>query len=303
MVMAAKKVGLCTIKLKRISFNKKKVIIYAFMITLVMFTMLPLEYMVVSAFKPLDEIYIFPPRFYVSNPTLRNFATLFKSFGSLSVPFTRFIFNSLVTSVFSVVLTVVVCSMGAYALSKLKIKHKGLIFNIIISALMFGTHVTQIPTYLIVKNLGMINTYFSLIIPKIAVAYNFFLVKQFMDQMPDSLLEAARIDGAGEFRIFWKLVMPILKPAWSTVVVFSFVLNWNDYFSPLIFINKQVMKTLPLALQLIAEHGVSGVEQMNIARAGAIAAAVLLTTLPTIIIFVIMQKKVIQTMAHSGIKA
>lgn len=296
-----KKAGSGYTNAKRIRFNKKKVLTYSFMLVLVMFTMLPMEYMIVSAFKPMDEIYIFPPKFYVMNPTLRNFSTLFMSLGSLSVPFTRFIFNSLVTSVLSVVFTVVVCSMGAYALSKLKIKHSTLIFNIIIAALMFGTHVTQIPTYIIVKNLGMINTYFSLIIPKIAIAYNFFLIKQFMDQMPNSLLEAARIDGAGEFRIFWQLVMPILKPAWSTVVVFSFVANWNDYFSPLIFINKQVMKTLPLALQLIAERG-TAVEQMNIARAGAISAAVLLTTLPTIIIFVIMQKKVIQTMAHSGIK-
>lgn len=283
--------------------NIRKSLVYMVMILLAMFTLLPLEFMIVSAFKPLDELFIFPPKFYVLNPTLRNFSTLFKSLGSLSIPFTRFIFNSLISTGFTVALTVIVCSMGAYALSKLKIKHSALIFNVIVAALMFGTHVTQIPTYIIVKNLGMINTYFALIIPKVAVAYNFFLIKQFIDQMPVSILEAARIDGAGEFRIFWKLVMPILKPAWATVSVFAFVLNWNDYFTPLIFINKQSMKTLPLLLQLIAEQGNAAAGQGNIARMGAISAAILLTTLPTIIVFVIMQSKVLNTMAHSGIKA
>lgn len=117
---------------------------------------------------------------------------------------------------------------------------------------MFSPHVTQIPNYMIVKNLGLINTYWALILPKIAVAFNMFLVKQFLEQMPDAYLEAARLDGANEWQLFWKIVMPYVRPAWATLVVFSFVGNWNDYFSPLVFTNSDAMKTLPLAIQSIA---------------------------------------------------
>lgn len=281
---------------RKIRFNGKMIILHFLISLLVCFTMLPLIYMVVTAFKPLDELFIFPPRFYVSNPTMRNFATLLQSIGSVAVPFSRFVFNSVFTSASAVTLSVVVCSMGAYAISKLHLAHSKILFAIIVSALMFGTHVTQIPSYMIVKELGMLNRYSALIVPKIAIAYHFFLMKQFMDQLPVPILESARMDGANEWNIFWRIVMPVVKPAWATVVMFAFVANWNDYFSPLIFINRQAMKTLPLALQLISEQG-------NIARMGAIAAATLLTTLPSIIIFMIMQSKVNQTMAYSGIKA
>lgn len=280
----------------KIRFNGKMIILHFLISLLVCFTMLPLIYMVVTAFKPLDELFIFPPRFYVSNPTIRNFATLLQSIGSVAVPFSRFVFNSVFTSASAVTLSVVVCSMGAYAISKLHLAHSKILFAIIVSALMFGTHVTQIPSYMIVKELGMLNRYSALIVPKIAIAYHFFLMKQFMDQLPVPILESARMDGANEWNIFWRIVMPVVKPAWATVVMFAFVANWNDYFSPLIFINRQAMKTLPLALQLISEQG-------NIARMGAIAAATLLTTLPSILIFMIMQSKVNQTMAYSGIKA
>jgi ABC-type glycerol-3-phosphate transport system permease component len=186
--------------------------------------------------------------------------------------------------------------MGAYGMVKHKVPFANIIFLIIISALMFSPHVTQISNYMIVNSLGLVDTYLALIIPKVAVAFNFFLMKQFVEQLPDAYLEAARIDGASEFTIFTKIVVPYLKPAVATLTVFSFVNNWNDYFSPLVFITKQQLKTLPLALQSIGEGG-------NVARAGAMAAATFLMTLPTIIVFSAMQKNVIQTMAHSGIKA
>ena len=162
-------------------------------------------------------------------------------------------------------------------------------------ALSFPVHATQIPNYMIVNALGLINTLWALIIPKIAVAYNLFLMKQFCDQIPNSLLEAARIDGSGELRIFFKLVFPMLTPAWATLIVLSFVSNWNDYFSPLVFITDESRKTLPLVLTSLAENG-------NIARAGAAAVGTFLMVLPTILIFVIMQRRVIETMTFSGIK-
>ena len=183
------------------------------------------------------------------------------------------------------------------------VKHKPagskVIFAIVIASLMFTPHVTQIPRYMVVNGLGMINTYWALIIPNIAVGYNFFLMKQFTEQLPNSFLESARIDGASEFQVFQHIAMPSMKPAWSTLVVLSFVANGNDYFTPLIFTTSQEMKTLPLALQTIA----GGPAGASIGRAGAVAAATFLMTLPTIIIFSFMQTKVMQTMAYSGIKA
>ncbi|HOJ11418.1 MAG TPA: carbohydrate ABC transporter permease [Clostridiales bacterium] len=278
----------------RLSFGS--ILLNIFMILLAAFTAIPLVYMISTAFKPLDELFIYPPRYFVRRPTLSNFTDLLISLGSSVVPFSRYIFNSLFTATVTVAGTVVVSGMGAYALSKHKLPGAGFIFSVIIAALMFSSHVTQIPSYIVVDKLGLLNSYWALIIPKLAVAYNFFLMKQFLDQFPNELLEASRIDGAKEHTIFWKIVMPSLRPAWSTLVVFSFVANWNDYFSPLVFISSQAMKTLPLALQTIGAAG-------NIARAGAMNAATLLMTLPTLIIFLVMQAMVMETMAHSGIKA
>jgi len=280
----------------QVKFSFNWLVVYLFMGGLVFFTSLPLIYMISTAFKPYDELFLYPPRFFVRKPTLRNFYELLTALDSSTIPFTRYIFNSLLTTCVTVALTVIVSSMGAFALAKYKIPFGNTIFNIIIAALMFSPHVTQIPNYIIVSKLGLLNTYWALIIPKIAVAYNIFLMKQFIEQIPDTYLDAARIDGASDFKIFWKIIMPMAKSAWSTLIVFSFVSNWNDYFSPLIFINKQALKTLPLILQSLA--GGPG----QIARSGAVAAATFLVTMPTIIVFLIMQSRVMKTMAYSGIK-
>ena len=275
-----------------------KVLLYVVMLLLVAFTMLPLVYVVVTAFKPLDELFVYPPQFFVRRPTMKNFSDLVISLGSSTVPFTRYAFNSIVITVCIVFLTVCVSALAAYSLVKFKPKGGKLIFDLILVALMFSAHVTKIPSYMIVNKLGLINTYWALILPNIAVAYNCFLMRQFIQQYPDELIEAARIDGAGELKIFIKMVMPALAPAWSTLVVFSFVGNWNDYFSPLIYITSQAMKTLPLALQTIG----GGAAGMSIGRAGAVAASTFLMTAPTVIIFTIMQRHVMETMQYSGIK-
>ncbi len=281
-------------KLNRITAGK--VFVYIFMICMVAFTAMPLIYVISTAFKPLDELFIYPPRFFVRNPTIQNFTELLIALSSSAVPFTRYVFNSLFTVSIIVFVTVIISSLGAFALVKYKLPGSKWIFSIILSALMFSPHVTQIPNYMVVNNLGIIDTYFALIIPKLAAAYNFFLMKQFIEQFPNELLESGRIDGAKEWTLFWKIVMPSLKPAWSTLVVFSFVSNWNDYFTPLIFTTSEAMKTLPLALNTISSGG-------SIARAGATSAAVFLITVPTIVIFTSMQSKVMETMVHSGIKA
>ena len=249
----------------------KRSVVTVFMIFLVAFTALPLIYIVNAAFKPLDELFLFPPTFFVKHPTGKNFRDLVISLGS---------------------------STAAFALSKLELPFKAFWFNLIISALMFSNHVTTIPRYLVIESMGLYNSYTALILPQIAVAYNVFLMKQFLDQYPDQIMEAAHIDGAGDFLTFIKIVFPGQKPVVATMVVLTFVSCWNDFFSPLVYTSSQTMKTLPLALQTIS----GGAGASSVSRAGAVSAASLLMILPVIIIFTLMQGKVMETMTQSGIK-
>ena len=278
-------------RLRRI--KPSRAVLFVFMMAMAVFSLLPIVYVVSTAFKPMDELLRFPPQFIVRRPTTSNFVDLSMALSSFSVPFSRYIFNSVVVTVTTVVGTVIISAMAAYALSKLKLVGAGVIFGIIVAALMFSSQVTQIPMYMLVSSRGMINTYWALILPKLAVPYNVFLIKQFFDQVPDALIESAVIDGAGKFRIFWRIVMPVCKPAWTTVVVFSFVSYWNDYFGPLVFTNTDDMKTLTLAVQTIGS---------SLSRTGANAAATLLMIIPTVLVYVFMQRQVIETMVHSGIK-
>lgn len=266
------------------------------MICLVSFTALPLVYLVSTAFKPVDELFVFPPVFITKRPTLANFNELLLAMNSSDVPFTRYLFNSIVVTVLTVGGAVVVCSMAAFSLTKLKLPFAKLIFNIIVASLMIAPPAAAIINYIIINKLGWINTYWAIIIPKMAGSYYFFLLKQNFQELPNELIEAAKIDGCVHWKIYTKIVIPLSKPALATIIVFSFVASWNDYYSALIYINDQALKTLPLALQML--QGGAG----QVARAGAFGAAALLTTAPTIIIFLILQSKVVKTMAHSGIK-
>jgi len=287
-----------TVRRHRIKIKPSMVILYIFMILLVGFTALPIIYVINTAFKPMEELFLFPPRFFVRRPTTLNFSNLVISLGSSTVPFARYVFNSVVVTVATVCLTVIVSSLGAYGIVKHNPPGSNFIFTLVVAALMFSGHVTRIPSYMVVNSLGMINTYWALIIPSIAEAYNLFLMKQFMEQIPNELLESARIDGANEWITFSRIVMPALTPAWSTLVVFSFVTNWNDYFSPLVYTTSQQMRTMPLALQTIA----GGPAASYLGRAGSVAASTFIMTIPTIILFTFMQAKVMETMVHSGIK-
>ena len=281
------------------SFNISTVFLFLFLFLIVCFTALPLIYVISTAFKPLHELVAYPPRFFVRNPTAQNFNDLFSTLSSASVPFTRYIFNSLFTAGTTVALTVLISCMAAYGLVKRRPAGSGFLFSLVLAALMFDTHVTQIPNYMIVRSLGLIDTWGALILPKIAVAFNLFLIKQFLEQMPEAYLEAARIDGASEWIIFNRIVMPFLRPAWATLILFSFVSNWNDYFSSLVFTTSDDMKTLPLAVQSIA----GGPGAASISTQGAMAASTFVLTIPTILVYTLTQRKVLTTMSYSGIKA
>jgi ABC-type glycerol-3-phosphate transport system permease component len=271
---------------------------YVIITMLALFTILPIVYMVSTAFKPLEEMFLYPPRFLVRHPTLRSFAELLIAMDGLAVPFARYVFNSVFVTVVTVGAGVILSSMAAYPLAKYPRMPGGkLFFSIVVSTLMFAPEVTQIPRYLIVDRLSLIDTYAGLILPVIAGSYGLFLMKQFMEQLPVELIEAAKVDGASEWRIFWRVVMPLVRPAWITLILLSFIGTWNDFFTPLIFTRSEQMKTLPLIMSTIG--GGPGV----VARSGAVAAASLIVTFPTFILFVFLQRYVMETMAHSGIKA
>ena len=260
-----------------------------------LFMALPLVYMVSTAFKPLEELFLWPPRFVVLRPVMDNFEALLISTSALSVPFSRYIFNSMFVAAVVVIGVIVLASLAAYPLAKHRdMPGRNFIFLAVIAGLMFAPEVTQIPRYIVIDSLGMINTYWALILPLLPSTYGLFLMKQFTEQVPDEMLESARLDGASELRIFWQIVMPLVRPAWATLTIITFIFAWNEFFGPLVFTRTEAMRTLPLALATIGSD--------SIARWGAVAAATMITTAVPIIIFIIFHKKVMETMAYSGLK-
>ncbi len=253
---------------------------------------LPLVYTVVQALKPLDEIFIFPPRFWVRNPTLDNIKMLFSLTNSLWVPFSRYAFNSVMLTAACTCMQVVFASMAAYPLAKHDFRGKSFIFNLIVLALLFTYDVTFIPQYVLVSKLKMINTYFAMILPGVAFPLGLYLMRQNLLGFPDSVLEAARIDGAKERVIFWRIVMPSVKPVWMTMLVFSFGGLWNRSDTNYIF--SEQLKGLQTLLQQLSAGG--------IARMGVSAATTLVLIIPPILVFIFAQSQVIETMANSGMK-
>jgi len=256
------------------------------------FMVLPMIYAICNAFKPLDELFMFPPRFFVRNPTLDNFRDLFLLMAQSWVPFSRYIFNTLFITAAGTAGHVVVASMAAYALEKHKFPGSKLFFSIVVTSLMFSSVVTAIPNYLVMAKLHWLDTYLALIVPAFGYPLGLFLMKQFMETVPDSLLESARMDGASEFRTFWTVAMPCVKPAWLTLVIFSFQTLWGNTGST--FIYSEELKTLPYALNQILLGG--------FARAGVGAAVVLLMMIVPVVLFMVTQSSIIQTMATYGIK-
>ena len=268
---------------------------YVMMTALALVMVLPMVYTVGTAFKPLDELLRFPPIFFVQKPTLDNFSDLFLALDSSDVPFLRYLFNSVLVTVVATAGTILVSTLGGYARSNLTIPGSSMLFTRVIIAMTFPGSVTTIPIYMIINKLGFYNSYAALILPRIATAYGMFLMKQFCDQLPKPLLEAARVDGANELRIYTGIALPFLRPAWSTLLVFTFTTCWNDAASSLLYASSKNLRLLPVMLNSISESS-------SLARAGATAAASLLIMLPSIVIFILQQRKVMETMAHSGIK-
>lgn len=256
------------------------------------FFLFPIVYAVITAFKPLEEILLFPPRMYVKNPTLDNFVELALLLEDSWVPLSRYLFNSVLVSVVGTLGHLLLASMAAYPLAKHRFPGHKWIRQVIVMSLLFTTSVTYIPLYVVLSKLKLIDTLGSVILPAWAGSLGLYLMMNFMCSIPDSVLEAARLDGAGEFTIYWKIVMPNVKPACMTLIIFAFQSLWNTTGTS--FLYSEEGKLLPSITSTITAGGV--------ARSGVSSAAALLMMLPPILIFVLAQKNVIQTMSTSGIK-
>lgn len=239
---------------------------------------LPILYIVSTAFKPADELFAFPPRFFVINPTLLNFTNLFRQTAQSGIPFTRYLFNSILITVVGISGTLFITATAAYGISKLKFKAKKPLFTINQYALMFVPTAVTIPRFLLLVNTGLYDTFWAHILPLLAMPVGLFLVKQFVDQVPNELLEAAKIDGANDYQAFWHVVLPIVKPALATVGILAFQLFWNNEATSQLYMNDDSKKTIAFFLSTITSGS-------GVAGAGIGAAASLFMFLPNIIIF------------------
>ncbi len=258
-----------------------------------LFMFLPMLYVVMQSLKPLDELWMFPPRFYVVNPTLSNYTDLFSLMNTSWVPFSRYIFNTVFVSVIGTTGNLFFSSLAAYAMAKIKFPGGKLMFKTVQRSLMFHATVTSITSFMIMGALGWVDTYWARIIPAWATSMGLYLMKQFMEtNVNDSVLESSRLDGAGELRTYWTIAMPMVKPAWLTLIIFSFKDLWNAGAS--VYIQSEQLKSFNYAIQQVMAGGIK--------RAGAGAASTVIMMLVPIIVFVISQSNIIETMGSSGRK-
>ena len=265
---------------------------FLFLAILGIIMLIPVVFSVSNAFKPLDELFVFPPRFFVRHPTFANFRILPSLFSDSLVPLSRYILNTLFITVAGTAGSIIIASMAAYVLEKKKFRMREGIFKLVVNTLMFTPAVTAIPSFLIMSKLGFINSYAAILIPTIGSSLNVFLMKQFMVGVPNTILEAARIDGSGEQRIFWRIVMPSVKPAWMTLIIFCIQNLWGATGGNYIY--NEELKTLPYALSQVMSAG--------LVRAGASAAITTLMMIVPMCVFVITQSNIMETMMSSGIK-
>ena len=263
------------------------------LVILGIFMFLPMYYVVIQSLKPLDELWMFPPRFYVVQPSGRNFRDLFTLMSGNLVPFSRYIFNTVFTSIAGTVGNLFFSSLAAYAMAKIKFPGGNTMFKTVRTSLMFHSTVTAVTSFILMSAFQMIDTYWAIIIPAWGTSLGLYLMKQFMEtNVTDAVLESSRLDGAGELRTFWIIAMPMVKPGWLTLIVYSFQDLWNKGAS--IYIHSEQLKSLNYAIQQITAGGIK--------RAGASAAATVVMMLVPILVFVVTQSNIIETMGSSGMK-
>ena len=263
------------------------------LVLLGLFMFVPMYYVVIQSLKPLDELWMFPPRFYVANPTFKNFQDLLTLMSGTLVPFSRYIFNTVFTSVAGTLGNLFFSSLAAYAMAKIAFPGGKTMFKLVRTSLMFHKTVTAVTCFILMSSFNIINTYWAIIIPAWGTTLGLYLMKQFMEtNVTDAVLESSRLDGASELRTFWIIAMPMVKPAWLTLIIYSFQDLWNQGAS--IYIHSEELKSINYAIQQITAGGIK--------RAGASAAATVVMMLVPISVFVITQSNIIETMGSSGMK-
>jgi ABC-type glycerol-3-phosphate transport system permease component len=256
------------------------------------FSAYPLIMTASNAFKPLDELFLFPPRLFPRNITFDNFRDLSELIGNSWVPFSRYFFNTILITAIGTIGHVIIASMAAFPLAKYKFPGRGIFFTLVVYSLMFAPQVTATPNYIIISKIGLINSPSAIILPAIASSLGLYLMKQFMSQIPDDLIESAKIDGASDYRIFFQIVMPLVKPAWLTLIILLFQRLWITDGGSVIF--NEELKPLSYALRQIA--------QGTIERAGTIAAVAFIMMIVPVTFFIISQSRIVETFSHSGMK-
>lgn len=280
-------------------FHPSQIKFYILLLPLILFMLLPIVFIFSHAFKPLDELFAYPPRFFVINPTLGNFEDLFAKFTNSGIPVSRYLFNSVLVTIVAVGASIVVSTTAAYALSKKHFKLKKVLFAVNTVALMFVPIAVTIPRFLIVENLNLMDSFLVHILPGLAMPVGLFLIKQFIDGIPDEVVEAAQIDGASDVGIYYWIIVPMIKPAIATIAILTFQATWNNAEISTLYINNESLKTFAFYLTTLTST-TSGANV--VAGQGIAAAATLIMFLPNLIIFILLQSQVMSTMSHSGLK-
>ena len=266
--------------------------IFLFLLVLGAFMVLPIWLMLVNSVKPVNEMFLFPPKWYTLNLTLDNFRDTYRVLSAMWIPFSRYVFNSVLVTVSVTVLQCVFASMAAFCLAKCQFPGRKLINNVIVLALLYNSNVIYLMQYMVMAKLHLINTYSALILPAVGSTMGLYLMRQSMASVPDAMIEAAKVDGANLFTICWKIVIPNQKPALMTMAIFAFQGAWNIQGGSLVY--DEAYKTLPTVIQQAAAAGIS--------RQGVTMAAAVILFLPPVLFFILAQSQVMETMAHSGIK-
>lgn len=267
----------------------KKTLAYIFIVLVTLIFLFPFYWMFVTAVKPVDEIFIYPPKLWPSEFHFENFGTAIKTNNYINM-----FKNSLIVTVVATTITVIINLLAGYAFAKYKFKGKEVLFFIVLSTLMIPVQVTMIPNFILMSKLNLLNTLTGLILPTCAEAFGLFLARQTISDIPDELIEAARIDGSSEFGIFWNVIVPNCKSLISVLIIFTVMWRWNDFQWPLIVLSKNEKYTVQIGLALLR-----GSQYINW---NVMMATALISILPILIVFLTFQKQFVKGIATSGLK-
>ncbi len=289
-------------------FDRSQLKFFAYLIPISIIMGIPIIFICFNAFKPLEELLNYPPKLITLRPTLQNFQNLVATSANKPIPMSRYLFNSILSTICVVGFTLLITVMASYCMSKKRYRLKNALFAINEAALMFVSVAVAIPRYIIVNELGMVDSFWAHVIPLLAMPVGLYLVKQFIDDLPDSMIEAARIDGASDYRILLRIVVPNIIPALATVAILAFQASWNSVEASNYYINNEALKSFSFYMStLTANTGNANamVGQLSgnaIAGLGMQAAASLIMFLPNLVMFIVLQSRVMNTMSHSGMK-